>query len=271
MTDEAAYRKGVEDRGRDHDRLSREELHAERPDLDAPLYLAGAEEEDEDAHLLGVYDREADSWNRVEKTKYSAKQLRKLLKEGKAMRNAKGEPSYPINDLEDLHNAIKAVGRGSGSHDAIRRYVTRRAKAMGHSDLIPENWTSEGANKSQFSLVCSLRKADGEQRLVYGVLLEPGVRDSQGDVVSAAEIEKACHRYMEESQKADVQHSYEEAPAVLVENFVAPENMHLGDEPVQKGAWVQGWRIDDANLWSDIKSGKLTGLSMGGMANRLPD
>lgn len=82
------------------------------------------------------------------KGKYSADDMRSMLKDGKAFKNAKGEPSYPIADKEDLSNAIKAVGRGSGDHDAIRKYIKRRASALGASDMIPEEWNSDGSNKA---------------------------------------------------------------------------------------------------------------------------
>lgn len=84
----------------------------------------------------------------VEKAKYSAEEMRQMLKDGKAFKNANGEPSYPIGDKDDLSNAIKAVGRGSGDHDAIRAYIQRRAKALGASDMIPDGWSSSGSNKA---------------------------------------------------------------------------------------------------------------------------
>lgn len=84
----------------------------------------------------------------VEKAKYSADDLRDMLKSGKAFKNPDGEPSYPIGDKDDLSKAIKAVGRGSGDHDSIRAYIVRRAKALGASDMIPEDWSSSGSNKA---------------------------------------------------------------------------------------------------------------------------
>lgn len=80
------------------------------------------------------------------KAKYSADELRQMLSDGKAIANANGDPSYPIGDKEDLANAIRAVGRGSGDHDKIRAYIIRRAKALGCMDMIPDNWTSGGDN-----------------------------------------------------------------------------------------------------------------------------
>jgi hypothetical protein len=81
------------------------------------------------------------------KAKYSAEQLRQMLSNGSAMRGPDGSPSYPIGDKEDLTNAIHAVGRGGAGHDKIRAYIIRRARALGASDQIPDNWGSSGAMK----------------------------------------------------------------------------------------------------------------------------
>jgi hypothetical protein len=78
----------------------------------------------------------------------SADQMRSLVKAGKAM-PAPGQDRpgrYPIRNASDLAKAIRAVGRGGGSHDAIRAYIIRRAKALGLSSQIPDNWTSSGSN-----------------------------------------------------------------------------------------------------------------------------
>ena len=77
--------------------------------------------------------------------KYSADQLRRLASEGHAMTDSGGNISYPIEDVEDLGNAIHAVGRGGAEHDAIRRYIARRAREMGHADMIPDTWGSDGS------------------------------------------------------------------------------------------------------------------------------
>ena len=90
------------------------------------------------------------------KAKYSAEDKRKLAAQGHAMRNADGEPDYPIDDEEDLGKAILAVGRGGADHDRIRKYVIGRARAMGKSDQIPDNWASDGSLKQPVA------KADGD-------------------------------------------------------------------------------------------------------------
>lgn len=56
---------------------------------------------------------------------------------------------YPIRSKEmhgeaDLAKAIKAVGRGGGSHDEIRRHIMKRARSLGLSEEIPDEWTRSG-------------------------------------------------------------------------------------------------------------------------------
>jgi hypothetical protein len=110
---------------------------------------------------------------------------------------------------------------------------------------------------------------DETRHLVYGVALEPDLEDSQGDTVGADEIEKAAHNYMEHSQRADVQHDEHPANVALVENFIAPEDLQIEGQHVTKGSWVQVWKVHDAEVWADIQSGDITGLSIGGTAEKV--
>lgn len=90
--------------------------------------------------------------------KYSADQLKALGAKGHAFKNPDGSFSYPIEDAEDLTNAIHAVGRGGASHDAIRRYIIGRAKALGLSSKIPDNWAAGGASRSDRELFIPTRQ-----------------------------------------------------------------------------------------------------------------
>lgn len=83
----------------------------------------------------------------VKEAKYSSDDMKSMVSKGQAMKNASGEPSYPIADISDLKKAIRAVGRGKAGHDAIRRHIIKRAKALGAMNLIPDNWSSSGSNK----------------------------------------------------------------------------------------------------------------------------
>lgn len=98
--------------------------------------------------LSAAMECREDYFERTMRAKYSADELKRMLAKGQAFKNSKGEPSYPIGDTEDLANAIHAVGRGGSSHDAIRKYIIGRAKALGASKSIPSNWASDGSIKA---------------------------------------------------------------------------------------------------------------------------
>lgn len=74
--------------------------------------------------------------------KYSAQQMQDMMKKGHAMPNEKDDPSYPIEDKEDLGNAIKAVGRGGADSSKIKAHIMKRAKALDAEDMIPKDWGS---------------------------------------------------------------------------------------------------------------------------------
>lgn len=112
-------------------------------------------------------------------------------------------------------------------------------------------------------------KADREQQLVYGVILEPDTFDAHGDKVSPDEIQQAAHEYLVKSRIIGRQHS-EQANAQLVESNIAPVDYNLNDAPVKKGSWVGVVKVLDPQLWAEIKEGKVTGFSIGGMAEKKP-
>jgi hypothetical protein len=68
---------------------------------------------------------------------------KKMASSGAAMPDG----SYPIADQADLGKAIHAVGRGGASHGAIRKHIISRARSLGASSEIPDNWNSDGSLK----------------------------------------------------------------------------------------------------------------------------
>jgi hypothetical protein len=71
----------------------------------------------------------------VEKKEFSADERKKLAGEGKAMKDG----SYPIASKADLKNAVQAYGRAKNKA-AAKRHIIRRAKALGATSMLPEDW-----------------------------------------------------------------------------------------------------------------------------------
>lgn len=72
----------------------------------------------------------------MEFKEYDSEQRKRMAKSGTAMPDG----SYPIADVEDLKNAIQAIGRAKNPA-AAKRHIKKRASALGHSELIPDSWS----------------------------------------------------------------------------------------------------------------------------------
>jgi len=68
---------------------------------------------------------------------YSTKQRKQMAKDGTAMPDG----SYPIADVADLKNAISAYGRATDPA-AVKAWIKKRAKALGATDELPDDWRS---------------------------------------------------------------------------------------------------------------------------------
>lgn len=139
------------------------------------------------------------------------------------------------------------------------------------------SYVDKAANKKSFFLTKSadepifetpvrlITKADDPQKLVYGVVYEPDVEDSHGDYMDAETIEKAAHGFMENYQQIDKQHDFTTNAGKVVESYVAPVDMTVGDVTIAKGTWVLVTKATD-DLWEDIQKGEFTGYSLAGTA-----
>lgn len=140
------------------------------------------------------------------------------------------------------------------------------------------SYVDKAANKKQFFLTKSadgkptfqkqvtiLTKAEDEQKLVYGVVYEPGIADAHDDFMTAAEIEKAAHEFMKESQNIDTQHDFIPGAGEVRESYIAPADFEINGTTIQKGSWVIVTKATD-EVWEKIQKGEITGYSMAGTA-----
>jgi HK97 family phage prohead protease len=86
------------------------------------------------------------------RARYAAHEMAEMGAKGEAFANPDGHWSFPIGDEDDLRKAILAVGRSGASHNKVRLYIMRRAKALGLFRLIPINWGTDGSARSRLHL-----------------------------------------------------------------------------------------------------------------------
>lgn len=116
-----------------------------------------------------------------------------------------------------------------------------------------------------------VRKLDKARQLVYGVVLTPDEVDSQDDYMTADDIEKAAHFYMENSRTVGAGHE-KPIKAVVVESYISPcewtTDTPYGPQIVKKGAWVLCVKVLDKAEWSKVVDGEYQAFSVGGFGVR---
>lgn len=127
---------------------------------------------------------------------------------------------------------------------------------------------AEGQRPAAFNLAV---KNDDMMR-AYGVVYAPDQEDAHGDTADADTIRRASTEFMREGRlkNIDTEHSFTSEMAFVAESWLVRKGDALfPDEP--EGAWAVGIQIGDPDLWKQLKSGELTGISLAGIARMEPE
>jgi len=110
------------------------------------------------------------------------------------------------------------------------------------------------------------------------VALAPALADSAPAIadapVKAAEplqtLDKAKWSGTYVNDLPDSAFLYVEAGGEILESYLAPAEFEVDGTRIKRGTWLLAVRVTDDDLWRQIKSGELTGFSIGGRALRRP-
>lgn len=117
--------------------------------------------------------------DRVQKRFFSQKQRDKLANTGAAMPDG----SFPIKNMQDMHNAVHLVGRASDPA-AAKAHIIRRAHALGATSQLPPDWqpAKKGDRGSQVEETSMTQKTEFAKLLKFN----PN-HDAQGRFASATD------------------------------------------------------------------------------------
>lgn len=154
--------------------------------------------------------------------------------------------------------------------DELKRVATRK----------PVLIAADKADRIAAHLICGsadVIKADDaddaaeDERFIMGVVLEPDEVDSQGDTITPEEVRSAAHGYMEDYGNVGLQHqTFINGKVKILESYICPVDCTIGGQLVKAGTWLMAFRVLDDTIWEAVKSGLLTGLSIGGLGTRVP-
>lgn len=126
--------------------------------------------------------------------------------------------------------------------------------------------------KDVAKMFVEIAKANDEEQTVCGVVLAPETTDAQGDIYSAEVIRKAAFNFLasyNDSTKLGHQHKdfkNWDGRFALVESYLAPMDFALASTLVKAGSWIMTVKVLDPKIWTMVKSGAITGFSIGGKA-----
>lgn len=149
--------------------------------------------------------------------------------------------------------------------DAKIQFVSLVDKAANKRQfLVTKSETGDGT--AQFSTLGRILKVDEATHYVTGIVYEPLVEDAHSNFMTEAEIQKAAYWFAKNGDKVDLQHSFEAVDGVsVVENYLAPCDMQVGDTPIVKGTWLMTAEVTNPDVWAAVQKGEITGFSMGGV------
>lgn len=128
-------------------------------------------------------------------------------------------------------------------------------------------WKSTDA-KDTYKNTFKIRKKDDDKKIVYGIVYSPDEEDAQGHCSTADEIHKACYNFMKNARtkQVDKQHDLNTNQDCYVgENWIVKEGDALFANEVD--AWATAIKVENEEIWDQIKKGEITGISMYGTAN----
>jgi hypothetical protein len=155
--------------------------------------------------------------------------------------------------------------------DLVYQLSYSEVNAVGIDKKLNITWYGiEGVEVSKN--IHAIEKQGEEEQFVFGEVLVPEDTDAHGDIYDDEEVRFAAHFFMEKFANVGLMHEmFINDEAKIVETFIAPVNMTLkctdgSTRKIKKGTWLMGMKILSKRLWEDVKAGRLTGFSIGGIA-----
>jgi len=126
---------------------------------------------------------------------------------------------------------------------------------------------SADPSKNSYNKVVNILKVDEDKREVTGVVYEPDVADTEGDYTTADEIKKAAYLFMKNRKTTNIDKQHDETPdeGFVAESWIVQKNDARLPDAIE-GSWAVVIKVENDETWKGVKSGEITGLSMGGVA-----
>ena len=124
------------------------------------------------------------------------------------------------------------------------------------------------SERVEVDLKVEIAKIDDEKKKIYGIVLEPDEVDTQGDTITADEIEKSAEGFMAKARTIGLRHMKIAKGVILTDSYVTQGETTLGKTKLKKGTWIIGVKVENDVIWKGVKAGEYNGFSVGGFGKR---
>lgn len=115
------------------------------------------------------------------------------------------------------------------------------------------------------------KTVDTAKRICGGVVYKSNYRDAQGDYATPDEVEKASRNFMLSAQRIKIEHRGRVRNIPVIESYFSEDRHKKGNGHLDRGDWFMSVYLgnsENRDVWEAVKSGKLRGFSMSGVANK---
>ena len=126
-------------------------------------------------------------------------------------------------------------------------------------------------------LIGRIVKQDVQQQVVTLPVLIPGVVDSQGDLMTAEDVQESAWQFSKDYSvgEAELGLDHEGAPlsraeAAVVESWLEKADIAYGETFIPKGSWMVSIHVKNDAVWDSLQSGQRSGASIDGTGFREP-
>lgn len=244
------------DRTNQH-RVSEEQKGNLWPDINEFKFMRFKVEEQFDTPMIAVMADEGRFVNELEFIVTKA-DMPKTFKSEKGGKEFQKSVSMSILNVTDMRN------KSSNANENAENPVSGAQSGNEETVLIGKHM------RIKYEAITPIVKIDTEERIVYGIVLEPHVEDAQGDILTPETIRTAAHKFLQDFQVIGVMHEdfTRTKKMKIVESFIVPVDMIIEGENISKGTWMMATKILDDEIWAGAKKGEFTGYSIGGFGQR---
>lgn len=178
---------------------------------------------DDSDYMNELFDEDPES----EMSVISRRVRERLAKEGKALKDG----SYPIRNISDLKNAVRAYGRSKpGKRAEVRKHIVRRARGLNRSDLLPEKWSNASSDETAMKNPCWDGYVMIGMKTIKGKEVPNCVPDSAGNV---SDLENIVSSMRQKAEFASKTVSGEAVSALIAAKKPDPDLIDLTPEEIE--------------------------------------